>query len=128
MLSLLHHDGDSQKEIEEAFRVFDQKDNGKHRHFLVYIQNFQKIHDSLHESAQMTGYVGGHVDNHGGDVQSCSRAGSFSCSDLRNFLKQFGEKMSDEELDEFIAFADTETKGEVNWHGKKSKKYYKNLK
>ena len=70
MLSLLHHDGDSQKEIEEAFRVFDQKDNGKHRHFLVYIQNFQKNHDSLHVHvcAQMTGFVGGHFDNHDGDV------------------------------------------------------------
>ena len=51
MLSLLHHDGDSQKEIEEAFRVFDQKDNGEHRNFLVYIQNlrFMTVYMNLHK-------------------------------------------------------------------------------
>ena len=71
LLDKLKPEGDTEEEIDEAFRVFDP-----------------------------TG------------------SGVISVVDFRVMLTQLGEKMTEEEADNFMQFADGSGKGEINWRGK----------
>ena len=45
-------------------------------------------------------------------------SGTITASELRHILTNMGEKLSEEEADDLIAFADQAGKGEVNYRGK----------
>ncbi|ELT92862.1 hypothetical protein CAPTEDRAFT_169349 [Capitella teleta] len=68
MLPQIQKTGDSEEEVEEAFRVFDKESNG----FL-------------------------------------------SAAELRHIMTNMGEKLTDEEVDEMISCADTDSNGEINY-------------
>ena len=48
-------------------------------------------------------------------VFDASASGTMSASELRHILTNMGEKMSEEEADDMIVFADQAGKGEVNY-------------
>jgi Ca2+-binding EF-hand superfamily protein len=70
MLPRVQKSGDSEEEVEEAFRVFDKESNG----FL-------------------------------------------SAAELRHIMTNMGEKLTEEEVDEMISCADTDSNGEINYKG-----------
>lgn len=49
-----------------------------------------------------------------------SGSGIISSVEFRTLLTQQGEKMSKEETDKFLQFADCDGRGEINWRGKSS--------
>jgi len=68
MLPKIQRTGDSEEEVEEAFRVFDKE-----------------------------------------------ASGSMSAAELRHVMTNMGEKLTEEEVDEMISFADTDAQGEINY-------------
>lgn len=70
MLPRVQRTGDSEDEVEEAFRVFDKESNG----FL-------------------------------------------SAAELRHIMTNMGEKLTEEEVDEMMGCADTDSNGEINYKG-----------